>query len=61
MALLKVLDVLMMLLGGVGIVYQAICIVISFVSKPTVFPEAPFDKRFAVLISPATRSRWSVI
>lgn len=51
MALLKVLDVLMLLLGGVGIVYQAICIVISFVSKPVVFPEAPFDKRFAVLIS----------
>ncbi|WP_297316948.1 glycosyltransferase family 2 protein [Bifidobacterium indicum] len=51
MAFLKVLDILMMILGSVGIVYQAICIVTSFVAKPVVFPEAPFDKHFAVLIS----------
>lgn len=51
MAFLKVLDILMMILGSVGVVYQAICILTSFVAKPVVFPEAPFDKRFAVLIS----------
>ncbi|KJY53679.1 glycosyltransferase family 2 protein [Bifidobacterium coryneforme] len=51
MAFLKVLDILMMILGSVGVVYQAICIVTSFVSKPVVFPKAPYDKRFAVLIS----------
>ena len=51
MAFLKVLDILMMILGSVGVIYQAICIVTSFVSKPVVFPTAPYDKRFAVLIS----------
>ena len=34
MAFLKVLDILMMILGSVGVVYQAICIVTSFVSNP---------------------------
>ncbi|MEK0306277.1 glycosyltransferase family 2 protein [Bifidobacterium favimelis] len=51
MAFLTVLDILMFLVGAVGVVYQAICIVTSFLTKPVVFPDAPADKHFAVLIS----------
>ena len=31
--------------------YQAVCIVISLFAKPIKFPEAPMNKRYAVLIS----------
>lgn len=51
MALLTVIDVLMMVVGGVGIIYQAICVIMSLFSKPVHFPDAPMDKRYAVLIS----------
>ncbi|OZG50218.1 glycosyltransferase family 2 protein [Bombiscardovia coagulans] len=51
MAFLNLLDLLSIVLGTVGIVYQAVCVVTSFVAKPVVFPTVPFDKRFAVLIS----------
>lgn len=51
MVLLSVLDVLMYIVGTIGIVYQAFCVVISLVSKPITFPDAPMDKRYAVLIS----------
>ncbi|RBP99808.1 glycosyltransferase family 2 protein [Bifidobacterium xylocopae] len=51
MAFLSVVDALMLILGSVGIIYQAVCVVTSFVAKPVVFPDAPMDKRFAVLIS----------
>ncbi|MDB1242111.1 N-acetylglucosaminyltransferase, partial [Bifidobacterium bifidum] len=50
MALLTVIDVLMMVVGGVGIIYQAICVIMSLFSKPVHFPDAPMDKRYAVLI-----------
>ena len=51
MALLTVIDVLMMVVGGIGIIYQAICVIMSLFSKPVHFPDAPMDKRYAVLIS----------
>ncbi|AKV55562.1 N-acetylglucosaminyltransferase [Bifidobacterium actinocoloniiforme DSM 22766] len=51
MAFLSVVDALMLVLGLVGIVYQAVCVVTSFVAKPVVFPPASMDRRFAVLIS----------
>ena len=37
MALLTVIDVLMMVVGGVGIIYQAICVIMSLFSKPVHF------------------------
>ncbi|RSX51786.1 N-acetylglucosaminyltransferase [Bifidobacterium goeldii] len=51
MVLLTVLDVVMVVLGGVGVIYQAACIVMSLFSKPVKFPDAPMNKRYAVLIS----------
>ncbi|BDR52605.1 N-acetylglucosaminyltransferase [Bombiscardovia nodaiensis] len=51
MAFLNLLDVLTLILSAVGIIYQAVCIVTSFVAKPVVFAQVPFDKHFAVLIS----------
>ena len=51
MALLPVIDVLMMVVGGVGIINKAICVIMSLFSKPVHFPDAPMDKRYAVLIS----------
>ena len=51
MVLLSVLDVVLVVLGGAGILYQAVCIVISLFAKPIKFPEAPMNKRYAVLIS----------
>ena len=51
MVLLSVLDVVLVVLGGAGMLYQAVCIVISLFAKPIKFPDAPMDKRYAVLIS----------
>lgn len=51
MALLSVLDLLMVLVGAVGIGYQALCILISLFAKPVTFPPAPMDRHYAVLIS----------
>ena len=51
MVLLTVLDVLLSVVGAVGMVYQGVCIVASLFAKPVTFPEAPMDKRYAVLIS----------
>lgn len=51
MVLLDVLDTLMALVGGAGVLYQAFCIIISLLSNPVSFPDAPMDKRYAVLIS----------
>ncbi|MBW3083426.1 glycosyltransferase family 2 protein [Bifidobacterium phasiani] len=51
MVLLTVLDVLMVILGGAGVIYQGVCILISLFAKPVRFPDAPMDKRYAVLIS----------
>ena len=51
MAFLTVLDILMMVLGGAGLVYQGVCVVMSLFSKPIRFPDAPMDRRYAVLIS----------
>ncbi|MBW3078016.1 glycosyltransferase family 2 protein [Bifidobacterium simiiventris] len=59
MALLSILDILMYIVGTVGIGYQAICVVISLVSKPITFPDAPMDRHYAVLIS--ARNEESVI
>ena len=51
MALLSALDAIIILITAVGLIYQAVCILTSFIAKPVVFPEAPKNKRFAVLIS----------
>ena len=51
MVLLSVLDIILIVVGGAGMVYQAVCILISLFTKPVRFPEAPMDKRYAVLIS----------
>ncbi|KAB5607165.1 glycosyltransferase family 2 protein [Bifidobacterium jacchi] len=51
MAFLTVLDILMMVLGGAGLVYQGVCVAMSLFSKPVRFPDAPMDRRYAVLIS----------
>ncbi|KFI68415.1 glycosyltransferase family 2 protein [Bifidobacterium magnum] len=51
MALLNVVNILMVAVGAVGIIYQGLCIVLSLFSKPAPFPDAPMDKRYAVLIS----------
>lgn len=56
MVLLNVLDLLMAIVGGASLLYQAVCIVISLFSKPETFPDAPMDKRFAVLISARNES-----
>ncbi len=51
MMLLAVLDILLMVVGGAGLLYQGACIVMSLFAKPVRFPEAPMDMRYAVLIS----------
>ena len=51
MVLLSVLDIVLVVLGGAGMLYQALCIAISLFAKPVEFPDAPMDKRYAVLIS----------
>lgn len=51
MVLLAVLDILLMVVGGAGLLYQGACIVMSLFAKPVRFPEASMDKRYAVLIS----------
>ena len=44
MVLLSVLDIILIVVGGAGMVYQAVCILISLFTKPVRFPEAPMDK-----------------
>lgn len=51
MILLSIFDVLVILIGISGVVYQGVCAVASLFAKPIVFPEAPMDKHYAVLIS----------
>ena len=51
MAILDVLDLLLVIVGGVSIAYQGFCILVSLFAKPVTFPAAPMDKRYAVLIS----------
>lgn len=51
MVLLTVLDTLLLVVGGVGMLYQVVCIVASLFAKQVTFPEAPMTNRYAVLIS----------
>ena len=51
MVLLSILDLLLAVIGAVGIGYQALCVVISLFAKPVTFPDAPMDRHYAVLIS----------
>ncbi|MEE1296258.1 MAG: glycosyltransferase family 2 protein [Bifidobacterium sp.] len=51
MALLNILDILLIVVGGIGMGYQVLCVIVSLFAKPIVFPAAPMDKRYAVLIS----------
>ena len=51
MTLLSVLDILLMIVGGAGMIYQGLCIVMSLFAKPVRFPDASMTNRYAVLIS----------
>ena len=51
MTLLSVLDILLVIVGGAGMIYQGLCIVLSLFAKPVRFPDAPMTNRYAVLIS----------
>ncbi|MBM6699949.1 glycosyltransferase family 2 protein [Bifidobacterium pullorum subsp. saeculare] len=51
MVLLSVLDAIIFVVGAAGMIYQGACILIGLFSKPVRFPDAPMDKRYAVLIS----------
>ena len=51
MTLLSVLDILLVIVGGAGMIYQGLCIVMSLFAKPVRFPDAPMTNRYAVLIS----------
>ena len=51
MVLLSVLDTLLVIVGGVGVLYQGVCIVVSLFSKQIRFQDAPMDRHYAVLIS----------
>lgn len=42
MVLLTVLDVLLSVVGAVGMVYQGVCIVASLFAKPVTFPKRPW-------------------
>ena len=57
MLLLSILDVLLVIVGGAGVLYQAVCIVVSLFSKQTRFPDVPMKKRYAVLISARNESK----
>ena len=48
MFLLSILDALLIVLGAVGVLYQAVCIVVSLFAKEIHFPDAPMDKHYAV-------------
>lgn len=51
MALLTFIDILMGIIGVLGIAYQIFCIVAGSFSKSVDYPDAPFDKNYCVLIS----------
>ena len=57
MAILSVLDVLLFIVGAAGMLYQGACILIGLFSKPVRFPDAPMNKRYAVLISARNESK----
>lgn len=51
MALLSIIDFLIFIIGAVGLLYQLVCIVMGLFTPVKKFPQAPCDKRYAVLIS----------
>ena len=51
MIFLSIFDVLVIIIGISSVVYQGVCAVASLFAKPIVFPDAPMDKHYAVLIS----------
>lgn len=57
MALLTLLDVVLLIIGTAGLIYQGACIVMGLFAKPVRFPDAPMDKRYAVLISARNESQ----
>ena len=54
MTLLSVLDILLMIVGGAGMIYQGLCIVMSLFAKPVRFPDAPMTNRYACLLYTST-------
>lgn len=59
MGLLTFIDILMGIIGFLGIAYQVVCIVTGFFAKTVDYPDAPADKHYCVLIS--ARNEFKVI
>lgn len=51
MALLELLDIILAIFGGVSVLYQVLCVLVGLFRKPVDFPDAPADKRYAILVS----------
>ncbi|MBR4399488.1 MAG: glycosyltransferase, partial [Aeriscardovia sp.] len=51
MPILTFLDWVLALVGGAMVVYEVFYLVMGLFVKPIVFPPAPKDKRYAILIS----------
>ena len=57
MGLLTFIDILMGIIGFLGIAYQVVCIVTGFFAKTVDYPDAPADKHYCVLISARNESK----
>lgn len=57
MALLSFLDILMGVIGGIGLLYQVVCIVYGAFSPIMEYPDAPFDTHYCILISARNESK----
>ena len=51
MGFLSLLDFIIMVTGALPVIYQIVTILVGLVNKPAKFPEAPHDKRYAILVS----------
>ncbi|OTA26094.1 N-acetylglucosaminyltransferase [Alloscardovia macacae] len=49
--LLFFLDILITIIGFITMIYQIMVVVVGMLAKPTVYPDVPQDRRYAVLIS----------
>ncbi|MFD0705456.1 glycosyltransferase family 2 protein [Alloscardovia venturai] len=49
--LLAFLDALIAIIGFITMIYQVLVVVVGMFAKPTVYPDVPQDRRYAVLIS----------
>ncbi len=51
MGLLSLLDLIIFVTGGLSVIYQVVTVLVGLVNRPVPFPQAPKDKRYAILIS----------